>query len=83
VRQFFQATRTYELSAFKIKCGLSNDWSDYNKAAATAIHLISLLFFGKSQSKVIASAKEVMFWSLFVCLSVSNFAQKKIPNGFA
>jgi len=29
----------------------------------------------------ITSAKEVMFSSLFVCLSVGNFAQK-LPNGF-
>jgi len=28
----------------------------------------------------VTSAKEVMFSSLFVCLSVSNFAQKR-PNG--
>ena len=31
---------------------------------------------------VITSAKEVMFSWLFVCLSVSKFAQK-LPNGFA
>jgi len=31
---------------------------------------------------IITSAKEVMFSSLFVCLSVSNFAQK-LANGFA
>jgi len=40
----------------------------------------------KRQYFVITSAKEVMFSSLFVCLSVclfvSNFAQK-LPNGFA
>ena len=30
----------------------------------------------------IISAKEVMFSSLFVCLTVGNFAQK-LPNGFA
>ena len=31
---------------------------------------------------LITSANEFMFSSLFVCLSVSNFAQK-LPNGFA
>ena len=36
---------------------------------------VVLLFF-------ITSAKQVMFSSLFVCLLVSNFAQKR-PNGFA
>ena len=32
--------------------------------------------------QLITSTKEVMFSSLFVCLSVSNFTQK-LPNGFA
>jgi len=30
---------------------------------------------------IVTSAKKIMFSSLFVCLSVSNFA-RKLPNGF-
>jgi len=50
-------------------------------AVTFASHCVSF-----HEHRIITSAKEVMFSSLFVCLSVclsvSNFA-RKLPNGFA
>jgi len=47
---------------------------DRRKQLLAVLTLVSLL---------ITSAKEVMFSSLFVCLFVSNFVQKKLLNRFA